>query len=216
MAETGGPVYEGVGRPEMVKPKLVDKVITRVKDRLQQNTGEIVEQKWIDAYQKTVDATDPGMRKKILEKVRPVAVGVAKLNRFGAAVNDVFLQVGGAFDVLGNVRTVVKPEHKIASAKNYRSNIANLFGEDFPIPKSTLDKMDKIANSTPGQIRLKGGVDIAKGGLKAYMGHEKMSRVASGWFADISGKGGEKIAQITNKILGRKHKAESAAAKPNI
>lgn len=191
MSETGGPVFEGSanftppkkGIVEKMKQKIsevhlsetANNVRERVVDRLSQNSGTIVEKKWMDAYQKTVDALDEGKRKKVVEKLRPVAVGVAKLNRFGAAVNDVFLQLAGAGDVLwGGIRLLS--------------------------PRSSLS------------MRLTGASQIGSGVGEAALGTKKISRVATGWMGDVAGIGGEKVAQITNKILRGKPKAESVVA----
>lgn len=237
MAETAGPILEGSanftppkkGFVEKMKQKASEvklsetatKVRDRVVNRLKQNTGEIVEQKWMDAYQKTVDALDPGKRKKVLEKLHIVAVGMAKFQRYGAAFSDIFLQIQGGWDVASGGLGVALAGRRInaASVKANELRAAELhqayeagasIGEKINNPK--LDRLDALVQKGAGPLRVEGALNVGKGVVEATLGTARINRVASGWIADISGMGGEKIAQITNKILRGKPKVETAAA----
>lgn len=117
--------FIGVGKPESAKKRLVERVFDRVKNRLRQNTGEIVEKKWMDAYQRTIDATDSGMRKKALEKVRPLAWIVAKGARIATKVSDLVLQLAGMVDMSYGIGGIVKPQERIDSAKEFKQNVPN-------------------------------------------------------------------------------------------
>lgn len=230
MAENGGPVFEGSanftppkkGMVEKLKQKVskeqlsatANKVRERVKDRLSQNTGMIVEKKWMDAYQKTVDALDPGKRKKVAEKLKIVAVGVSKIARVGSAVGDFVLRWGGLLDVMGGAYRIARPASEINSAKNVLNRLYELDdapGVNTEHVNDLVNSLEKIASKTPKQIRIEGGKGVAKGLAEGFLAKARISRVAAGWMGDIAGVGGEKWAQITNKILSGKPKAEIPA-----
>jgi len=214
MAEAAGQIFEGMGRPEVVKPRVVDKVRERVVNRLKQNTGQIVEQKWMDAYQKTVDALDDGMRKNLAKKLRIVAVGVSKTARVGSAVGDFAMRLGGLLEVVRGAHAIVRPQYVIDRAKFGADAIMNnpLFDN---VPQSvmnrTVNKLDKFANMTPKQMRIQGGLGVGVGLIEGALGKARISRVAAGWLADVSGTYGEKVAQITNKILKGKPRPVATA-----
>ncbi len=226
MSENGGPIFEGSANftppkkniVEKIKQKAsevhlsetADKVRQRVVDRLSQNTGVIVEKKWMDAYQKTVDALDEGKRKNLAKKLRIVAVGVAKVGRLGSAVSDFMFQLRGVGGVLGGAGEIRRPESRI----RYAHNVLNQYGGDpnnGPFIDSLVDVAIKESRMTPKEMKQKGVLDVGKGLLDFTLGRLRISRVASGWMADIAGMGGEKVAQITNKILTGKPKAEMPA-----
>jgi hypothetical protein len=169
MAENGGPIFEGSARPEKVS--LGDRAKKAVQKEFSdfRNKGEFVEKKWMSAYQRVVDTLDEGKRKQALDRLKPVAVGVAKLNRFGSAVIDVALHAFGFSDMVSGIGLIIKK-----------------------------DKSYKIAGAAIG----------AKGALEYVAGRKALARKASGFMADIIGFGGEKVAQITNKIFSGKPKAE--------
>jgi hypothetical protein len=230
MAENGGPVYEGSANftpkktlGEKLKQKVskeqlsqtANNVRERVKNRLAQNTGIIVEQKWMDAYQKTVDALDEGKRKDIAKKLKIVARGVAKVHRIGSAVVDVALRVGGLGKIAVGVPELVHPQSAIDTAQKYATE--KWKDVDIPnIPSVLKDpifqKLNKVSEYTPNQMRTEGALNIGTGLLEGALGKARISAVASGWMADIVGMGGEKIAQITNKIFRGKPTAEAATA----
>jgi len=206
MSETGGPVFEGSSaKVEATKTRVVDKVLDRVKNRLKQNTGEIVEKKWMDAYQKTVDALDPGMRKKAVEMVKPLAWTVAKVNRLGTAVTDYVLGLSGGFEFLGGVGEVIFPNRYIDSASQFKPTY-KVGEKEYFYNKKTIDSMEKRSEMSTGRMRAEGVLDVGKGIGLNVLAKNRISRVASGWMADIVGVGGEKVAQITNKILRGKPK----------
>lgn len=234
MSESGGPVFEGSanftppkkGIVEKMKQKAsevhlsetADKVRQRVMDRLSQNTGVIVEQKWMDAYQKTVDALDPGKRKKVLENLKIVAVGAAKIARVGSAVSDVFLRWGGVLQIFQGAHAIARPGFVIEKAQEAQGGyeMAQEAGMLDYVPQwsknRVLNKINKSANMSENQMRILGTKSAVGGFVENWMGRKRISRVAAGWLADVAGSYGEKVAQITNKILRGKPKPESMPA----
>lgn len=222
MAETGGPVYEGSanftppkkGMVEKLKQKVsevhlsetANKVRERVANRLKQNTGQIVEQRWMNAYQKTVDALDEGKRKDIAKKLKIVAYGVAKVHRIGAAVVDVALRVGGLGSVMVGVGEVVRPQNAIDLSQRAVDEMWEVPGLSAQLNNKVLEKFNRVSQYTPGQMRKEGALTLGAGLLEGALGKARISAVASGWMADIVGVGGEKVAQITNKIFSGKPK----------
>ncbi len=190
----------------------VDKVRERVKDRLSQNTGLIVEKKWMDAYQKTVDATDPGLRKKALERARPLAWAVAKANRIVSAVVDVGLGVYGVLSVGGGAVDIIKPQKTIDISHQMLSAVGDLYQTGDKMRDARIDLAATASRKTKSETRLGGAKNVGIGLVDAMLAKARISHVASGWMADIVGKGGEKIVQIQNKILRRKPKPEVSPA----
>lgn len=197
MAETGGPVYEGMGKPE--KQTVADKVRKGVEGRFREfkNKGVYVEQKWMNAYQRVVDALDPGKRKAAAEKMRPVAVAIAKTHRIGSAVVDVALRWVGLKNIFAGLVRMVAP-----------NTIINIAGqraaEMYQLGHTPSENLVNIATMTAEEMRRGGAIQGAVGLAENIGGRMSVGRRASAWMADISGYGGEKIAQISNKILGKK------------
>lgn len=213
MAETGQ-VFVGVGKPEvMAKSRLVDRVREKVKDRLSQNTGLIVEKKWMDAYQKTVDALDPGKRKKIVEKMRPIAWLISKSARLGAAVNGVLLYGIAGGDILSGGKDLVNPSKRIKQAQEFTPTFhSNFLDTDLPRPQKQIDAMRKRAEFSKKRMMGEGVLGLGKGLVEGYLAKIRIHHIAAGWMGDIAGIGGEKVAQISNKIFSGKPKAEIASA----
>lgn len=196
------------GNEVLSNPK-VEHVRQKIENRLKQNTSMDVEQKWMNAYQRTVDTLDPGMRKKVAEKLRPVAWAVSKTARIGSAVTDFVLKWGGGLDILRSVPSIVRPGTIISGAQNA------LDGIDFAdMPAYVSEKLklrmektlNKAANMTEKQMRVEGLKQVGKGFVENWMGRKRISRVAAGWLADVAGAGGERVAQISNKIFSGKPK----------
>lgn len=228
MSETGGPVYEGSanftppkkGMVEKLKQKASEvhlsetasRVRERVANRLKQNTGQIVEQKWMDAYQKTVDALDEGKRKNIAKKLKIVARATAKIHRIGSSVVDVVLRVRGLAGVMVGVGEVAHPQGAIDLAGKYVDEMWEKPDLASKVHDSVLADVNRRATLTPRQMRKEGAITFAGGLIQGSLGKARISAVASGWLADIVGVGGEKVAQITNKIFSGKPKAEVTSA----
>lgn len=196
MSETGGPVYEGVGRPE--KPSVGDRVKTKVQETFAdfRNKGEFVEKKWMNAYQKIVDALDDGKRKQVVEMMRPVAHVAAKINRVGSAVADLALRWIGFKNVVGGVFMMTIP----GSIRNdAQEAVVGGIGK-------TSRAAERFAGMSPNKIRIQGAGMGAAGLVEGALGRGSVSRAASGWMADIMGSAGEKVAQISNKIFSGKPK----------
>lgn len=205
-------VFTGEGRPEVVKPRLVDKVLDRVKNRLKQNTGEIVEKKYMDAYQKIVDALDEGQRKKVMQKLRPVAKLGSKIFRGVSKASDLVLQLGGMIDVGYGFTGVTHPEERIQYAKDFKQNVdKNFFQLLYQLPASYVSQQYAFAKYTPKEAQVASAKEMGRGVIEFAFGTARISRIAAGWLADIAGAGGEKVAQITNKILRGKPKAGPVA-----
>ncbi len=228
MSESGGPIFEGSanftppkkGMVEKLKQKAsevhlsekADKVRVRIADRLKQNTGMIVEKKWMDAYQKTVDALDSGKRKKVLEKLKPVAWLVSKSARLGAAINGVFLYGIAAGDIVTGGADLLTPNKRIKQAQDFEPTFhSNFLDMDLPRPESQIDDMAKRANFSKKRMMGEGAKGLGKGLVEGYLAKIRIHHVAAGWMGDIAGIGGEKVAQISNKIFSGKAKAEMPA-----
>lgn len=225
MSEAGGPVYEGSANFTPPKKGVVDTlkqkasevhlsqtantVRERVVNRLKQNTDQIVEQKWMDAYQKTVDALDPGKRKKIAEKLRIAAVGVSKIARVGSSVADFALRWVGFGSVMIGTGEVVNPQGAINIAIKNVDEMWEKPDLSSRLHDSVLKKIIRNSEYTPKQMQKEGAITLGSGLLEGALGKAKISRVAVGWLGDIAGSYGEKVAQISNKILRGKPKAEA-------
>ncbi len=208
MSETGGPVYEGSSAwPEKAKSGVVDHVKKSIYEAFSEtrHKGEFVEKKWMDSYQRVVDALDDGNRKKIAESLRPVAIGVAKVQKLGAGVADFVLRWGGAFQTVFGAIDVINPSFSIRLGKE---GVAQAEKTGKAVSKYVRD----MAGRTLKETRVFGVKEATKGVIKNQVGKVSGVQYASGFMADIVGSGGEKVAQISNKIFRGKPKAEAMHA----
>lgn len=197
MAENGGPVYEGVGRPEVTKKGVVERIKEKWKAKVAENVekqkafkqkqaewrklGPTMEQKYIEAFDKVTGALDEGKLKTVAEKLRPIAKLNAKITRVGAAVVDMTIgtipMIGGIVLRNAGLGALIKD---ITGEKKYRA----------------------------GQVL--GAIAVGSGGISLGLGIQWLSpmRRAGTWVIEQGGNLGERAAKWTNKILAGKPKAE--------
>lgn len=200
MAENGGPVFEGVGRPEVAKKGVVERIKEKWKAKVAENIekqnafkqkqaewrklGPNMEQKYIEAFDKVTGALDEGKLKTVAEKLRPIAKLNAKITRVGAAVVDMTVgtipMIGGIVLRNAGLGALIKD---ITGEKKYRA----------------------------GQVL--GAIAVGSGGISLGLGIQWLSpmRRAGTWAIEQSGNMGERVAKWTNKILAGKPKAEMPA-----
>lgn len=204
MAETAGPVFEGVGRPE-VQPKkgIVEGLKEKWKANIEKNKEEIakqkqkkedwkklgpeVEEKYIASFDRITKALGEGKIQQVVEKVRPIVKLNAKLARVSSAAVDI---------TLGTVPLV-------AGSLIRGVGISALWS-------------DMTADRTGGKYYRAGQVfkAIGMGSVAASLGAGILwfspARRASAFMSDIVGAGGEKVVQIAQKILKKEPQTQEA------
>lgn len=203
MSESGGPVYEGVGRPEVVKKGVVERIKEKWKAKVAENIekqnafkqkqaewrklGPTMEQKYVEAFDKITGALDEGKLKTVAEKLRPIAKIQAKLARVSAATVDMTVgiipMIGGIVLRNAGLGALIKD---ITGEKKYRA----------------------------GQVL--GAIAVGSGGISLGLGIQWLSpmRRAGTWVIEQGGNLGERAAKWTNKILAGKPKPEVAPPQP--
>ena len=203
MAENGGPVFEGVGRPEVAKKGVVERLKAKWKAKVAENIekqnafkqkqaewrklGPTMEQKYIEAFDKVTGALDEGKLKTVAEKLRPIAKLNAKITRVGAAAVDMTVgmipMIGGIILRNAGLGALIKD---ITGERKYRA----------------------------GQVL--GAIAVGSGGVSLGLGIQWLSpmRRAGTWAIEQGGNLGERAAKWTNKILAGKPKPEVAPPQP--
>lgn len=191
MSETGGPVFEGVGRPE-AQPKqgVVERMKARYAAKVEKQQKETnsrkarkeefkkigpdLEKTYIEAYQKIVNTLGEGKLKKAGEFILPLIKAQAKLARVSAAVPDIFF--GYSFARNGLLDT-------FSGYGNALFNRNALF-------------RDVFTNVVAGHVETSIGAAIL---------WQAPTRKIATRLIEFGGNVGEKtVAGITNKIIGRK------------
>ncbi len=197
MVENGGPVFEGVGRPEVQSKNIVDHIKDRWKKNVNKNSqdllekslkkaefkglGKAVEQKYLDAFDRVTQALDEGKLRTVAEKLRPIAKLEAKLLRVSTAVIDV---------TVAAIPTVV-------GLRFYTAGIGGLSSEV---------SGGKKYSAAP----VLGALGIGGAGMALGTGIMDLSpaRRTSMWVMEKGGNLGERVAKWTNKILHKDSKPE--------
>lgn len=203
MSESGGPIFEGVGRPEVAKKGVVERLKEKWKAKVAENVekqkafkqkqaewrklGPTMEQKYVEAFDKITGALDEGKLKTVAEKLRPIAKIQAKLARVSAATVDMTVgiipMIGGIVLRNAGLGALIKD---ITGEKKYRA----------------------------GQVL--GAIAVGSGGISLGLGIQWLSpmRRAGTWVIEQGGNLGERAAKWTNKILAGKPKPEVAPPQP--
>ena len=204
MAETGGPILEGMGRPEEPrvkgvvegmkenwKEKTEEEIKKRAKFKAKQAEwkmiGPTVEAKHVAMFDRITNAMNEGKLKRVAEKLRPVVKLEAKGIRLGTAVVD----------------TVISTIPLVAGSL--------IFGRGISAIAQDADITSRIKWRVSGVLKV---LAIGSAGMTLGTGISWLApaRRTSMFLSDIGGAVGERVVQITNKIFGGKTKAEIASA----
>lgn len=203
MSETGGPVYEGVGRPEVAKKGVVERIKEKWKAKVAENVekqnafkqkqaewrklGPTMEQKYVEAFDKITGALDEGKLKTVAEKLRPIAKLQAKITRVSAAAIDMTV---GTIPMIGGI--VLR-----------NAGLGALY-------KDLTGRRDASAGKVFTALA------VGSGGISLGLGIQWLSpmRRAGTWVIEQGGNLGERAAKWTNKILAGKPKPEVVPPQP--
>lgn len=189
MAENGGPVFEGVGRPEKTKFNLVDRVKQSVQRKVDEVKaeyearkafGQEVQGRVMDRYAKVVGSMNESMIKSAYKGIEPAVKLKAAVEGFSAAAVDV------------SVKSMLKgTRHLMALGTLVLLGDAGM--------KSGKDRLKSVL----------GAVGMAAGGVGAEAVRQKVKDIrpmhtVSNKFEDARDFVGLKSVDILNKIIGRK------------
>jgi hypothetical protein len=193
MNEAAEQVQEKAPQPSSVPDAVRQGIIKEFSGT--KHKGEFVETKWMAAYQRVVDAYPEGKRKQVMEFVRPAAVAVAKINKVGAGIADYVLRFAGSLNVGLGLLCTTNPNTVVQLGRAVEVAMA---GRGVETPE-----LHSFFAVTPGEVRRAGMRVSLQGAAMTTGGRLSGAQFASGFMADIVGMGGEKIARIQNKILGK-------------
>lgn len=140
MSETGGPVYEGVGRPEQVKTGVVEKVKASIAKRVdgvkqdfstRQAFGAEKQARVVDRYKKVLDSMNDSWLKSAAKLYEPVVRADAAIKGINAAVLDTSVKTMLRWSKAAlSIMTVVAGGVGIADVKsgNTKKGVAEIIG----------------------------------------------------------------------------------------